>query len=76
MAALKQGLKSNRLIFSLNKNYSDNYEQMLIRVRKYAQTEEEESIFHQARKEKDGKKGIRKKIVKSNKIILIDLKKI
>ena len=56
MTALKQGLKSNRFIFSSNKNYLNNYEQMLVRVWKYAQIKKEESILHQVKREGGRKK--------------------
>ena len=56
MTALKQRFKSNNLIFFSNKNYPDNYEQILFRIQKYAQDEEEESILYQAKEEKNGKK--------------------
>ena len=45
MSALKRRLWSNRLIFSLNKDFSDIYDEMLDRVCKYAQTEKEEAIL-------------------------------
>ena len=56
ISTLKLGLWSNQLIFSLNKKISDTYDEMLTRVRKYAQVEEEEKLNKQVRKNKNGNK--------------------
>ena len=56
MSTLKRGLQSNRLIFSLNKNFSNTYNEILDRMCKYAQAEEEEAILRQTKKDKNGKK--------------------
>ena len=45
MSALKRRLQSNRLIFFLNKNFSDTYDEILDRARKHAQVKEEEAIL-------------------------------
>ena len=55
MSALKRRLQSNRLVFSLNKNFSNIYDEMLDRMHKYAQAEKE-AILRQVRNDKNGKK--------------------
>ena len=55
ISTLKKRLQSNRLIFSLNKNFLDIYDKMLDRIRKYAQAAEE-AILRQVKKDKNGKK--------------------
>ena len=59
ISTLKRGLRSNRLIFFLNKNFSDTYDKIFDRVRKYAQVEEEEASLRQAKKDKNEKKRSR-----------------
>ena len=56
MSTLKKKFQSSHLIFSLNKNFSDTYAEMLDRICKYAQAEEEEAILRQAKKDKIEKK--------------------
>ena len=53
MSILKRRVWSNRLIFSLNKNFSDTYNEMLDQMWKYAQTEKEEAITKQTNKNKN-----------------------
>ena len=56
ISTLKQRLRSNYLIFSLNKKFSNTYDEMLAWVQKYTQAKEKEIINKQVKKEKNGKK--------------------
>ena len=75
MIALKQRFKSNCLIFSLNKKYLDNYEQMLIEYRSMHRLKKKKA-YSVKQKRKVEKSGLKKKTTKNSKIILIDLEKI
>ena len=59
MSALKRRLQSNLLIFSLNKNFLNTYDEILNRMHKYAQAEKEEAILRQTKKDKNEKKQLR-----------------
>ena len=48
MSALKQGLRNERLIYSLNKMFSRDYADLLVWAWKYAQAKEAQTAHRQA----------------------------
>ena len=56
MLAMKLGLKDEYLIFILNKNFSKDYSNLFIWMRKYTQAKENEALWWKEEKKNGDKK--------------------